>query len=249
MTKLNALIVDDEPLAHDVLITYCNNIPFVSVKHQCYSATQALEYLKTHSIDLLFLDINMPMLTGLDLLRVLKKQPEVIITSAYQEYALEGFELSVTDYLLKPFSFERCLTACNTAFKQHALLTTAKQVQLTPSKKAKSLFLKIDKQQVKIDLTKVSFFESYGNYVKIWQEGKSRLTARTLTSIEAELPNYFLRVRKSAIINLDFIHSIDSNEVVLKDGSAIKIGKSYKTVIQAYLRNVVIPDVARAPLE
>ena len=119
MKTLKALIVDDEPLAHDILLNYCENVPYVEVKGQCYSATEALAFLREKPIDLLFLDINMPMLTGLDLLKVLKEPPLVVITSAYQDYALESFELEVLDYLLKPFAFERFLQACKKAHNQY----------------------------------------------------------------------------------------------------------------------------------
>ncbi len=236
MKNLSALIIDDEPLAHDVIINYCSNVPFINVVWQCYSATEALSYLQQKPVDVLFLDINMPMLSGLDLLKVLKSKPQVIITSAYQEYALESFELSVSDYLLKPLAFERFLQACNKVQQQFQLLQQAKQAnQATIPKR---LFVTIDRQQVQLDLAQVSCFEAYGNYVKVWRDGKSQLTPRTLGSFESQLPEaMFIRVHKSAIVNLGHIDSLDGQSIWLKDGKQVGIGKSYRANVQKVLAN------------
>ena len=234
--SLRALIIDDEPLAHEVILAYCQKLPLITVQHQCYSPTQALEYLQHHEVDLLFLDINMPMLTGLELLKVLKIRPQVIITSAYQEHALESFELAVTDYLLKPFSFERFLKACSQVLERHQLKATAEKAEQFQLNKAKSIYIKFDKQQVQVTLADISCLEAYGNYVKVWRDGKSQLTSRTLSSFEQQLPDdTFMRVHKSAIINLEQVHAIGSNTVTLKDGNIINIGKLYKHKVQNYL--------------
>lgn len=226
---LKALIVDDEPLAHDILVNYCENVPYVEVIDQCYSATEALEYLRERQVDLLFLDINMPMLTGLELLKVLKEPPLVVITSAYQDYALESFELEVFDYLLKPFAFERFLQACKKAHNQHLLLKQAYQTPKETPPAPQTLFIKVDREQVQINLGEVSCFEAYGNYVKVWREGKSVLTPSTLTSFEDILPAaLFIRIHKSVIVNIEHIESIGTQQVSLKDGNAFNIGKSFK---------------------
>ncbi|WP_286233406.1 LytR/AlgR family response regulator transcription factor [Thalassotalea sediminis] len=227
MDKLNALIIDDEPLAHDILQSFCDNVPFINVVGQCYSATQALDFLSKQSVDLLFLDINMPMLSGLDLLKVLKEKPQVVITSAYQEHALESYELDVSDYLLKPFSFERFLQACNKSLNHYKLVQQATHTD--NPKTIKQIFVKVDKKQLKINLADVSCFEAYGNYVKIWRDGKSVLTPRTLSSFVEQLKDSsFLQVHKSAMVNLEHIRFIEGNKITLIDEREINIGKSFK---------------------
>lgn len=228
MTKLTTIIIDDEPLAHDILLAYSQNLPNVKIKGQCYSATEALNYLADNQVDMLFLDINMPMLTGLDLLKVLKCKPQVIITSAYQEYALESFEFDVTDYLLKPFSFERCLQACNKALAKHELLLQARN-NIEKSNEDKTIFIKVDKKQCQFHLKDISCFEAYGNYVKVWYQGKSFLTARTLASFEQQLPvSEFTQIHRSVIVNQIHIDFINGQEITLNDGNTFSIGKSYK---------------------
>ncbi|WP_440054266.1 LytR/AlgR family response regulator transcription factor [Pseudoalteromonas sp. T1lg65] len=229
MNKLHVLIIDDEPLAHNIVLAYSDNVPFIEVVGQCYCATDALSFLQTQQVDLLFLDINMPMLSGLDLLKVLKTKPQVIITSAYQEYALESFELSVDDYLLKPFSFERFLQACNKVAAQYELRQKANQVEEVTAQTQDTIFITVDKKQVLINLGDVSCFEAYGNYVKVWREGKSVLTPRTLSSFEEQLPHsQFVRIHKSAIINLSHIDFIKGQKVMLLDGNEMSIGRAYK---------------------
>lgn len=228
MTKLSAVIVDDEPLAHNVLLAYCDNLPFIEVIGQCYSATEALNLLAKKQVDLLFLDINMPMLTGLDLLKVLKQNPQVIITSAYQEYALDSFEFDVTDYLLKPFSFERCLQACNKVQQRFELIQQAQNSQ-QQADFDKSIIIKVDKKQCKLDLNDISCFQAYGNYVKVWHRGRTLLTARTLASFEQQLPApEFIQIHRSVIVNLQHIEYVEGQVVRLTDGNTYNVGKSYK---------------------
>ena len=228
MTKLSAVIVDDEPLAHNIVLAYSENLPFIEIVGQCYSATEALSLLAEKQVDLLFLDINMPMLTGLDLLKVLKQQPQIIITSAHQEYALDSFEFDVTDYLLKPFSFERCLQACNKAVKRFELQQLANYSQQQPEYD-KNIVIKVDKKQFKLRLDEISCFEAYGNYVKVWHQGKSLLTARTLASFEQQLPaSEFIQIHRSIIVNLQHIEYVEGQVVKLKDGNTYSVGKSFK---------------------
>lgn len=235
MNTLNALIIDDEPLAHDILQSFCDNVPFINIVGQCYSATQALDFLSKQSVDLLFLDINMPMLSGLDLLKVLKEKPQVVITSAYQEYALESFELAVTDYLLKPFSFERFLQACNKSFSQYQLIQQATQARhIDKPNTLKQIFVKVDKKQLKINLADVSCFEAYGNYVKVWRDGQSVLTPRTLSSFVEQLKDTpFIQVHKSAIVNIEHIGCIEGSKITLTDEREVSIGKSFKGQVLA----------------
>lgn len=231
MTTLHALIVDDEPLAHKVILQYVEDVPFVEVVGQVYQATDAYAVLEQETIDLLFLDINMPKLKGLDFLRTLSKPPAVIITSAYEEYALEGFSLQVCDYLLKPFRFERFLQAVLKARKQQestALATTTEAVR------EQKIFIKVDKRQVQIKLRDIVHLESYGNYVKVWLEDNYLLTPRTLTSFEQELPDTFARIHKSFVIQKACIDYVEGNQIKMTNGQVLPIGKNHRTAVKQW---------------
>lgn len=222
MKTLKAIIIDDEPLAHNVILKYVSDIPFLEIVGQYYLATEAYNILNEQKIDLMLLDINMPVIKGLDFLRTLENKPEVIITSAYQEYALEGFELQVTDYLLKPFRFERFLKAVN-------LVRSKSQKNATQTK---HIFIKVDKKQIQLNLSDIQYLESYGNYVKVWTKDQFYLTPRTLTSFEQELDSHFQRIHKSFIVQKSFIKHVEGNMITVQNGNVIGIGKSYRSVVR-----------------
>lgn len=231
---MRCLIVDDEPLAHEVIRKYIADVPFLETVGQCYLATEALAFLSAHTVDLIFLDIRMPRLSGLDFLRTLQQKPLVIITSAYEEHALESFELEVCDYLLKPFRFDRFLKAANRALAVYALknptpLTTAALPATGPAQ----IYIKADKKLIQLNLEEVYCLESLGNYVKVWQEQKFILTPRTLGSFEEQLPpEMFVRIHKSYIINKRFVQYIEGNMVRLKNGKELPLGKNYRHVVK-----------------
>ncbi len=245
---LTALIIDDEPLAHDVILTFAKEVPFLEVVGQCYSATQALTYLASHQVDLIFLDIQMPMMTGIEFLKVLQNKPQVIVTSAYQEYALQGYELDVTDYLLKPFRYDRFIQAASKVLKYHArqvednekvdsgqervATEIAPVIKTTPS----HIFIKVDRKKVQLALTEISCLEAYGNYVKVWRSDQSLLTPRTLTSFAETLPkDQFIRIHKSVIVQISFIDFIEGNSLHLKGGQIFSIGKQNKESLRQAL--------------
>lgn len=237
--KLRCLIVDDEPLAHQVILKYLEDVPFLDLVGQCYLATEALSFLNTQPIDLIFLDIRMPKLNGLDLLRTMQQRPLVIITSAYEEHALESFELEVIDYLLKPFRFDRFLKAANRALATHTLRRQAAEIpaaihhQQNPAAERGRIYIKSDKKQIQLELDDVYYLESVGNYVKVWGADKFVLTARTLTSFEEQLPSdVFVRIHKSYMLNRKYVHYIEGNTIRLKNGKELPVGKSYKQVIK-----------------
>jgi len=228
--KLKALIIDDEPLAHEVINSYVEDVTFIEVIGHFYSATEAISFINEKQVDLLFLDIQMPKLKGNEFLRTLTKKPAVIITSAYEEYALESFDLDATDYLLKPFRFDRFLKAVN---KVHDLIQLKndrlKTEETNNEAVADTLMLKVDKRQIQINSLDINYLESYGNYVKVWIDDTFHLTPRTLTSFEEQLnDDDFLRVHKSYIIHKPAINYIEGNRIILKDQTEIPIGKSYK---------------------
>lgn len=240
--QLRTIIVDDEPLAHEVIKEHAKDVPFISIVGQFYSGTEALNYVNANPVDLIFLDIQMPKLKGLDFLKILKKNPLVIITSAYQEYALESFELDVCDYLLKPFRFDRFLKATNKAFELYQLKNQASITQPSENEfvtaEVQQLFIKTDKRFVQVNLKDIYFLESFGNYVKVWTENDFLLTARTLTSFTEQLPvDDFVRIHKSFIINKQFISYLEGNTVILKNKKQLQIGKSHKQSIKQLMRN------------
>lgn len=234
--SLRCLIIDDEPLAHEVILEYSKDIPFLEICGQCYRATEAFEFLSRTEIDLIFLDIRMPKLTGLDFLRTLKHQPLVIITSAYEEYALESFDLAVCDYLLKPFRFDRFLKAVNRALESHELKSKAGNASSGVSNEGEQISIKSDKRHVLVKLADLQYLESLGNYVKVWGDTEFLLTPRTLSSFEEQLPpDTFIRVHKSFILNKKFVHYMEGNMIFLKNGNQVPIGKNYKPIIKQLL--------------
>jgi two-component system LytT family response regulator len=219
---LNCLIVDDEPIARDILRTYISQVPYLNLAGECSDAFEAMEILKTKDIDLIILDINMPRLTGFEMLRSLKKYPAVIITSAYPEYALEGFELSVTDYLLKPFSFPR--------FVQASEKVVNKTSETPPAAKDEDLFLmvKSDKKLTKVFFDEISYIEAYGNYIFIYAGQERVMSKQTLSQFEGQLPaTKFARIHKSYIASLKAIKYLEGNEVSIA-GKKLPVGKVFR---------------------
>lgn len=237
--SLRCLIVDDEPLAHGIITEYAKDIPFVTIIGHCYRATEALDFLSKQQIDLIFLDIRMPKLNGLDFLRTLQHKPLVIITSAYEEYALESFDLAVCDYLLKPFRLDRFLKAANRALELYQLKkqnTATADFGNATIKNEEQISLKVDKKHILINIAEIQFLESLGNYVKVWKDREFFLTPRTLGSFEAQLPvDYFIRIHKSFILNKKYVDYLEGNTIVLKNGQEVPIGKNFKAMIKQLL--------------
>lgn len=226
------LIVDDEPIAHRIIERYCNDLPHLEHVGDCYDALEAMQFLSKERVDLMFLDINMPKLKGFDFLKTLAHPPKVIVTTAYKEFALEGYELNVADYLLKPFSFERFVKAINKAVGMETSPTTP-QVQTivtrnTAETPRKRLFLKGDKKHHQVALADILFVEASGNYAKVYLEHEMILTHEKLSSFEALLPpDQFIRVHKSFIISIERINLIEGNRIKIEQHE-IPIGQVYK---------------------
>ena len=230
--KIKCLIVDDETLAQKVVEKYATDIPTLEVVGKAKNAMQALDILHSTEVDLMFLDINMPKLSGLSFLKTLKNPPLVIITTAYREYAYEGFELDVVDYLKKPFSFERFLMAINKVQEKMKPLAKASNYILDePSRKQideSFIFLKSEKKTYKIDLKDILFIESVGDYIKVHTPDKVILSYQTLKKLEGMLSNtHFPRVHKSYIVSISKINSFEGNQIKIYD-QIIPIGRNYK---------------------
>ncbi len=233
MKSINVMIVDDEPLAHDVLCHHLAAYDTIQVVAQCYNATQALAHLAAHQVDVIFLDIQMPALSGLEMLKVMANRPQVVLCTAYQEHALEAFELDVTDYLLKPVSEQRFKQCIEKLRRQHANRTQSTKPTMPPS-----IVIRVDREDRKVMLSDIAYFESYGNYIKVWQQGTALLTQGPLKTLVQILPqNHFVQIHKSVMVNKDHVVAKSAHSVTLKDGTQLKIGKSFKTDVAQLLVN------------
>lgn len=222
------LIVDDEHIAHDIIKGYCDMLPILEFKANCYDAIEAIDYLSKHKVDLIFLDLNMPKLKGFEFLKTLLSPPKVIVTTAYSEFAIDGYELNVVDYLLKPFSFERFLNAVNKVIASNTnTVKNETKTNLIPEEKY--IFLKQNNSHIQVDLDAILFIEASGNYTKVFTT-KDTITIREKISDTILLlsDNDFLQVHKSFAVAKKHIKSIEGNRIYIKDYT-IPIGKLYKT--------------------
>lgn len=217
------ITIDDEHIAHDIIKGYCDAFPNLSLVKHCYDAIEAMECLRNNEVDLIFLDLNMPKLKGFDFLRSIQNPPNVVVTTAYQEHALEGYELNIIDYLLKPFSFERFVQAIN---KVNA--PTKKLSSTTISEQEVSIFLRSNKKMVQVKIDEIFFVESIGNYVKIITNNDEIQVREKLSDILKILPETnFLQVHKSFIVATKHIKEIEGNRIMIDDYK-IPVGKTYK---------------------
>lgn len=225
---MKVIIVDDEPLAQDILETYISQLSNLELVAKCSNALEANEALKNNEVDLMFLDIQMPQLTGIEFLKALSNPPEVIFTTAYADYAVEGFELNALDYLLKPIPLERFMKAVNKA---------EEKIQTTPAADlavgSDYIFVKADKKLIKIMYDDIIYIEGLKDYVQIRLENGSRvITLQTMKSLEEKLPsNLFKRIHRSFILKLNKIKALSGNMVEViekKETKLLPIGKNYK---------------------
>ena len=227
---INVIIVDDEPLAQDVLETYIEKMPDLNLVCKCSNAFEANTALKENDIDLMFLDIQMPQLTGTDFLRSLAHPPIAIFTTAYPNYAVDGFELNALDYLLKPISLDRFMKAANKAIEQINLKRG--QTTTQPENENDFIFVKADKKLVKINFSDVLYIEGLKDYVIIRMNEGRVITLQTMKSLEQKLPSViFKRIHRSYIVNVQRIDAVVGNMVELQEkGKAkhIPVGKNYR---------------------
>lgn len=223
------IIIDDEPLAHELIEEFCSMLPHLQLEKNCYNALEAMQFLNSNTVDIMFLDLNMPKLKGFDFLRTLTNPPKVIVTTAYGEYALEGFELNVADYLLKPFSFERLVKAINKAVSSRPVNNEKTSVISTSSNTR--FFLKGDKKYHQISSENILYIEAYGNYTKLYFKDEMIVSHEKISAFEVILPSEnFLRVHKSFIVALDKIKLIEGNSIRIENHK-IPIGQTYKSNI------------------
>lgn len=237
MNSITCLIVDDEPNAVQLLEDHVRKVPFLQLKATCYDAFEVLEFLKKDSVQLIFLDINMPQLSGMDLAAMLPAGQHIIFSTAYAGYALEGYEYNAVDYLLKPVTFKRFMQAVTKA----RTLLEPKAGQAPPASPAQEIpagqryiFVKSGKQLIKVEYDKVRYLEALKEYVNIVMEDDKLLIYKRMKELEEQLPANFIRIHNSYIVNIDHIRHIADNQVVIGNAK-LAVSASYK---ETFLRKV-----------
>ncbi|MFT3824967.1 MAG: LytTR family DNA-binding domain-containing protein [Chitinophagaceae bacterium] len=224
MKQLTCLIVDDEPNAVQLLDDYVHKVPYLQLLQKCYDAFEALEFLKNRQVDLIFLDINMPQLTGMELAAILPKEQKIVFTTAYSEHALEGYEYNAIDYLLKPVTFKRFMQAVQ---KAQALSLPAPPTAVQESPEASYMFVKSGKQIVKVAYNDMLYLEAVKEYVCLYTPGNKLLVYKRMKELEESLPDNFSRIHLSYIINRDHITRIEDNHVLISN-ARIPISEKYR---------------------
>lgn len=236
--KLKCIIVDDEPLAIEVIESYIERLDNIEIVERCNNALKAFEILQKEHIDLIFLDIQMPKLTGIDFLKTIKNPPKVIFTTAYRDYAIESYELDVVDYLLKPVSFERFLKAVSKVFNNSGQENQVViQSQETSANEEKYIFLKSDKKMIKVVLNDILYIESLKDYVRVKTTEKEVITFQKISYLEQKLPeDCFLRIHRSFIVAIKKIESYSSTTIEVP-GKVLPIGRNYKNQVMTALND------------
>ena len=234
---IRCLAIDDEPLALQQIVAYIGKVPFLELAAQCQSALEARQYLENDTVDAIFCDINIPDLNGMDFVKSLVVPPLVVFTTAYSEYAVEGFRVNAVDYLLKPFGlqdFQRAANRLKDRFEASANPTSSDN-SLTSDDN--TLFLKTDYRIIKVSIPDIVYIEGMSEYLKVWIDGEAKpiITLLSMKKIEERLPDYFMRIHRSYIINLAKIQEVNKNRVIMGPDVYLPVGDLYKDAFQAYL--------------
>ena len=233
---IKVLAIDDEPLALQQLAAYIKKVPFLQLMGECQSATEAKEILNRETIDAVFCDINMPDLNGMDFVKSLAVPPLIVFTTAYSEYAVEGFKVNAVDYLLKPFGLQDFQRAAN-RLRERMEGAQASSNQPVASASEDVLFLKTDYRIVKVSISDIRYVEAMSEYLKVWLESQPKpvITLLSMKKMEEHLPSHFMRIHRSYIINLTKIQEVNKNRVIMDADTYLPIGDMYKEAFQAYL--------------
>ena len=245
---ITCLAIDDEPLALQQLVAYISKVPFLELAAQCQSAVEARAFLEHDTVDAIFCDINMPDLNGMDFVKSLACPPLVVFTTAYSEYAVEGFRVNAVDYLLKPFGlqdFQRAALRLKSRSEESGVRSensSSAESNLTPpsslhTPQEDTIFLKTDYRIVKVSIPDIRYIEGMSEYLKVWikDEAKPIITLLSMKKMEERLPDYFMRIHRSYIINLTMIQEVNKNRVIMDADTYLPIGDMYKETFQAYL--------------
>ncbi|MBX3163984.1 MAG: response regulator transcription factor [Bacteroidetes bacterium] len=235
MKKINCIIVDDEPLALGLVESYVTKTPFLELKAKCLNALEALKIIAQEKIDLIFLDVQMPDMSGIELSRSLSPNTKVIFTTAFKDYAFEGFKVDAVDYLLKPFNYSEFLKAANKAAER----INIGEEKTKASQHDRFIFVRSDYKQIKINLNDIFYIEGLKDYVKIWvnTQAKPILTLMSLKTLEQELPEeQFMRVHRSFIVALNKISTVERNQIVINN-ERITVAEQYKERFYQFIEN------------
>lgn len=234
--KLNCVIIEDEPLARNLMIEYVKKVPSLNLIEAFSNPLAAMETLRSASIDILFLDVQMPEITGISLLKILKKRPLVVLTTAYSQYALEGYELDVADYLLKPITFERFLKSVDKITQRLESAPAMQPSSVEPVNATPAfIFVKDGTKLVKVKLDEILYIEGLKDYVTIHTMNQKIVTLQRLKALEEQLPaNKFIRIHNSYIVSLDAVDVIQKNEVQIK-GVTLPVGDTYRKAFKEFI--------------
>ncbi len=234
---IRCLAIDDEPLALLQLVTYISKVPFLELATQCHSALEAREFLQHESVDAIFCDINMPDLNGMDFVKSLTVPPLIVFTTAYSEYAVEGFRVNAVDYLLKPFGLQEFQRAATRLRERFETTAPAPAAAAAPTESDDNIFLKTDYRIVKVSIADIRYIEAMSEYLKVWLESDAKpiITLLSMKKMEEHLPNYFMRIHRSYIINLRKIQEVNKNRIFMDGETALPIGDIYREKVQNYL--------------
>ena len=229
---IRCLAIDDEPLALQQIVTYISKVPFLELTAQCQSAVEARTFLEHDTVDAIFCDINMPDLNGMDFVKALTAPPLVVFTTAYSEYAVEGFRVNAVDYLLKPFGLQDFLRAANRLRERLEV-----NVEQSEPIHDDTLFLKTDSRIVKVSISDIRYIEGMSEYLKIWLDSQPKpiITLLSMKKMEEYLPTSFMRIHRSYIVNLTKIQEVNKNRIIMDANTYLPIGDLYKEAFQTYL--------------
>ena len=233
---IRCLAIDDEPLALQQLAAYIGKVPFLELAAQCQSALEARKFLEQDTVDAIFCDINMPDLNGMDFVKSLQAPPMVVFTTAYAEYAVEGFKVNAVDYLLKPFGLQDFQRAAN-RIKERLDATTPLPQQGGGGDESDTIFVKTEYRIVKVTIADIRYIEAMSEYLKIYLEGEPKpiITLLSMKKMEERLPDHFMRIHRSYIVNLLKIQEVNKNRVIMDADTYLPIGDMYKDAFQSYL--------------
>ena len=234
---IRCLAIDDEPLALKQLVSYISKVPFLELAAQCQSALEARTFLEKDTVDAIFCDINMPDLNGMDFVKSLVAPPLLVFTTAYSEYAVEGFRVNAVDYLLKPFGLQEFQRAAN-RIRERCLSTPPSNMMGSAEREgADTIFLKTDYRMLNVNIPDIRYVEGMSEYLKVWIEGEPKpiITLLAMKKMEERLPDYFMRIHRSYIVNLTKIREVNKNRVIMDANTSIPIGDLYRDSFQAYL--------------
>jgi len=247
---IRCLAIDDEPLALQQLVAYIKKVPFLELAAQCQSAIEAREYLQHDTVDAIFCDINMPDLNGMEFVKSLAVPPLIVFTTAYSEYAVEGFRVNAVDYLLKPFGLNDFMRAANRLKERNLAQLPSKEgvasvsdpLSLGGGQEETSLFVKTDYRMVKVNINDIRYIEGMSEYLRIHlnSETKPIITLLSMKKMEERLPQQFMRIHRSYIVNLDTVQEVNKNRVILDANTNLPIGDMYREAFQQYLEKRIV---------